>query len=88
MATRGDGPRRTCAGCGTVRAQHELIRFGAVDGVLTVGRNVSGRGVYTCRSRTCFDSAVTRRSFARVLRARVVVPESMAAGLYTGAENG
>lgn len=88
MAPRGDGPQRTCAGCGIVRAQHELIRFGAVDGVLTVGRHVPGRGVYTCPSRGCFDLALTRRSFARVLRARVVVPESMPAGLYTAGENG
>jgi len=90
MASRvdGDGPRRTCAGCGSTRAQHELIRFGVVDGVLTQGRTLPGRGAYTCPSLACFERAVARRAFARILRTPVAVPESIPAGLYTEERNG
>jgi predicted RNA-binding protein YlxR (DUF448 family) len=88
MAQRGEGPRRTCAGCGSVRAQHELVRFGVVDGVLTRGRTLSGRGAYTCPSRACLERAISRRSFGRILRTQVVVPESIAAALYTDEHDG
>jgi uncharacterized protein len=66
-------PVRTCAGCGRKAQQHELVRFAAVDGRLTPGRTVSGRGVYTCPQLECFEQALTRRAFARVLRCQVAV---------------
>ena len=40
--------QRTCAGCGRKAPQSELVRFAAVDGRLTPGRALPGRGVYTC----------------------------------------
>jgi predicted RNA-binding protein YlxR (DUF448 family) len=76
------GPQRTCAGCGRKAPQAELVRFAAVDGVLTCGRSLPGRGVYTCRRLSCFERAATRRSFARVLRQTVRVEPSLAR-LYT-----
>jgi len=88
MASRGDGPQRTCAGCGSTRRQDELTRFAVVDGVLTAGRAIPGRGAYTCPDRACFERAVARRAFSRILRAQVVVPESIPAGLYTDGRNG
>ena len=66
-------PVRTCAGCGRKARQHELVRFAAMDGRLTPGRTVPGRGVYTCPQLECFEQALARRAFARVLRRQVAV---------------
>ena len=54
-------PDRTCAGCGRKAPQAELVRFAAVDGALTPGRTLPGRGVYTCRRLACFERALARR---------------------------
>jgi predicted RNA-binding protein YlxR (DUF448 family) len=80
-------PVRTCAGCGRRAPQHELVRFAVVDGALTAGRMLPGRGAYTCRSRDCFRSARRRRSFARTLRTTVVVGDSLEC-LYTDTLDG
>lgn len=76
------GPERTCVGCGRKAPQPELIRFTAVDGVLTPGRTLPGRGAYTCRRLSCFERAKARRAFDRALR-RTVEVESSLARLYT-----
>jgi predicted RNA-binding protein YlxR (DUF448 family) len=75
-------PVRTCAGCGRKAAQSELVRFAVRDGVLTAGRALPGRGVYTCRRLACFERAAARRAFSRVLRRPVRVEPSLTA-LYT-----
>ena len=51
------------------------------------GRREPGRGAYTCRSLACFERAVERGGFARVLRQRVRVGPELR-GLYTGVTNG
>jgi hypothetical protein len=66
-------PERSCAGCGRKAPQVDLVRFGSVDGRLTAGRNIPGRGVYTCRRLACFERAVASRGFNRVLRRTVVI---------------
>ena len=66
-------PERTCAGCGRKAPQQELVRFAARDGVLVDGRTEPGRGVYTCRRLACFERALSRRAFNRVLRQNVTV---------------
>jgi predicted RNA-binding protein YlxR (DUF448 family) len=66
-------PERTCAGCGRKAPQAELVRFAAREGVLVRGRTVPGRGAYTCRRLACFERAVSRRAFNRVLRQNVAV---------------
>jgi predicted RNA-binding protein YlxR (DUF448 family) len=76
-------PIRTCAGCGRKAPQAELLRFAAVDGRLTPGRALEGRGVYTCRRLACFERAASRNAFSRVLR-RTVVVEPALESLYTG----
>ncbi len=75
-------PVRTCAGCGRKAPQAELLRFAAVDGVLEAGRQLPGRGVYTCRRLPCFERAAASRAFARVLRRNVVVEPGLV-HLYT-----
>jgi len=71
-------PERTCAGCGRKAPQVDLVRFGVVDGRLTSGRTVPGRGVYTCRRLSCFERAVASRGFNRVLRQTVRVEPDLA----------
>jgi predicted RNA-binding protein YlxR (DUF448 family) len=75
-------PQRTCAGCGRKAPQGELVRFAAVHGVLTPGRALPGRGAYTCRRLACFERAVARRAFNRVLQCTVRVEPGLAR-LYT-----
>ncbi len=74
--------QRTCAGCGTKRPQAELLRFAAQEGRLVPGRQLPGRGVYTCPRLACFERAVARRSFNRVLKQTVFVDPALAR-LYT-----
>jgi predicted RNA-binding protein YlxR (DUF448 family) len=75
-------PVRTCAGCGRKAPQDDLVRFAAVAGRLRPGRMLPGRGAYTCRRLACFERAVARRAFNRVLRATVTVEPELAR-LYT-----
>jgi predicted RNA-binding protein YlxR (DUF448 family) len=58
------------------------VRFGARDGELVPGREISGRGAYTCKRLACFERAAAQRSFSRVLRQAVRVDPSLAR-LYT-----
>jgi predicted RNA-binding protein YlxR (DUF448 family) len=53
-----------------------------VNGELTPGRTLPGRGVYTCRRLVCFERALARRGFNRVLRQSVRVDPSLQR-LYT-----
>jgi predicted RNA-binding protein YlxR (DUF448 family) len=71
-------PERTCAGCGRKAPQADLVRFGSVDGCLTVGRTIPGRGVYTCPRLVCYERAVASRGFSRVLRHSVIVEPDLA----------
>jgi predicted RNA-binding protein YlxR (DUF448 family) len=79
-------PIRTCAGCGRKAAQAELLRFGAVNGELAPGRALPGRGVYTCKRLLCFERALARRGFNRVLRQSVRVDPALRR-LYTRPES-
>jgi hypothetical protein len=78
---------RTCAGCGQRAPQSELLRFAARDGALVAGRQEPGRGAYTCRDLACFERAVERGRFARILRRQVRVGPELQR-LYTGVTNG
>jgi predicted RNA-binding protein YlxR (DUF448 family) len=73
-------PERTCAGCGRKAPQAELVRFAAPDGVLVSGRTQPGRGAYTCRRLACFERAVSRRAFNRVLRRNVSIDPALSLG--------
>ena len=75
-------PERTCAGCGRKAPQRELVRFAAKAGALVPGRTEPGRGAYTCRRLACFERAVDRRAFNRILKRTLVVDPALAR-LYT-----
>ncbi len=79
-------PVRRCAGCGRHAPQGDLVRFVARGGVLVHGHPGAGRGVYTCRRLSCFDTATAQRGFARTLREPVRVDPALAR-LYTGGAN-
>jgi N utilization substance protein A len=75
-------PIRTCAGCGRKAPKQELVRFVVRDGVLTHGPAEPGRGAYTCARLACYDRAVARRAFPRLLRQPVKLGNPPAT-LYT-----
>ena len=79
---RTSSATRTCAGCGRKAPQRELVRFHQEEGLLVPGAG-DGRGAYTCARLQCFERAVTRRAFNRVLRRTVRVDPALAR-LYTG----
>jgi len=60
-------------GCGRKAPQTDLVRFGSVEGRLSVGRTIPGRGAYTCRRLACFERAIAARGFDRVLRRTMLV---------------
>ena len=70
-------PVRTCVGCRTRAAKHDLLRVVAQD--LGHGPRVvpdpagraEGRGAYLHPTVDCLDKAVRRRMFTRALRAPV-----------------
>jgi hypothetical protein len=76
------GPIRRCIGCGRTAPQDELLRFVARNGTLVAGPKEPGRGAYTCRRLSCFERAVARRAFNRMLRGNVRVEPELAS-LYT-----
>lgn len=73
-----------CAGCGRRAPKGDLARFTPVrdgDDLVVVRDDEAarpGRGIYTCRSRECFERAVERRGFARGARGKVRVDVTMA----------
>jgi len=58
-----------------------------VAGVLTEGRHLPGRGAYTCNRLDCFEQAVARRAFRRILRADVTVGPDLVR-IYTERSDG
>ena len=48
------------------------------------GRLEAGRGAYTCRRLACFERAVDRRAFNRILKRTLVVDPALSR-LYTDA---
>jgi predicted RNA-binding protein YlxR (DUF448 family) len=80
--SRASNRVRTCAGCGHKAPQGELQRFHQEEAQLVPGAG-DGRGVYTCRRLPCFERAVSRRAFNRILRSTVHVDPDLTR-LYTG----
>jgi len=74
-------------GCGRRAPKDELVRFTAVEAVLSEGTAAGGRGAYTCRDAACFAQAVGRGAFSRALRTRIRVEPGLAR-LYTEVSHG
>jgi predicted RNA-binding protein YlxR (DUF448 family) len=66
-------PVRTCIGCRSRQDKSSLVRFVERDGSLVwdASANQSGRGAWVHPTEQCFDSAVSRKAFARALRTQI-----------------
>lgn len=77
-------PERKCTGCNEKRPKKELIRIvrtpnGEIQ--LDDKGKISGRGVYICPDKKCFDKAKKAKRFERSLE--VEIPEAVYAELET-----
>lgn len=64
-------PQRTCIGCRAVHPKREMVRVvrtpeGTVE--IDLGGKQSGRGAYLCRQKSCWETALKRRSFNHALK--------------------
>ncbi len=64
-------PQRTCVGCRAVQPKREMLRVvrtsqGAVE-VDASGKR-AGRGAYLCQKKSCWDTALKRRSLNHALK--------------------
>jgi predicted RNA-binding protein YlxR (DUF448 family) len=59
------------------------VRFAAPSGILEAdpGRELPGRGAYTCGRPSCFERAEARLAFARTLRRTVTIPSGLKASI-------
>ncbi len=81
-------PLRSCVGCGRRAPQGDLLRFVARNGILVAAsRGHEGRGAYTCCRLACYERALERNGFSRVLRTRVTIDPELAR-LYTDHRHG
>lgn len=80
------GSERTCALTREHRAPEELIRFvAAPDGTLVpdLDRRLPGRGVWLTGTCDIVEKAIKSKTFARGLKANVVVPDDLVARIDT-----
>ena len=69
-------PQRSCLGCREVKPKDDLLRF-VLDPERVVfpdiARKLPGRGAYTCYSRSCLASAISKRQFSRSFKGEVTL---------------
>ncbi|HXC93093.1 MAG TPA: DUF448 domain-containing protein, partial [Geobacteraceae bacterium] len=69
-------PQRSCLGCREVKPKDDLLRF-VLDPERVVfpdiARKLPGRGAYTCYSRSCLASAISKRQFFRSFKGEVTL---------------
>jgi hypothetical protein len=76
---RGDGPVRTCVGCGEKAAQRALARLRIEGERVVIDRNRSGgRGAWLHPAAECLERAVKRRAFARAFRGKAAAIDAAA----------
>jgi uncharacterized protein len=67
-------PQRTCIGCRAVKPKRELVRVVRTDtgsATVDVTGKAPGRGVYICKSKSCWDNALSKENIDRALRTKV-----------------
>jgi hypothetical protein len=67
-------PQRTCVACRAVRPKRELVRIVRTpEGSVVVDETgkQNGRGAYLCRTRACWETALSEGLLKRALRANV-----------------
>ena len=78
-------PQRTCIACRTVNAKRGLIRIvrtptGEV--ALDATGKRSGRGAYLCRTRSCWDTALQKKSLEHALKTAISPEDKTALQTY------
>lgn len=64
-------PQRTCVGCRTVGSKREMVRVVRTpDNTVEIDASGkrAGRGAYICQQRSCWETALKRRSLERALK--------------------
>ncbi len=61
-------PERTCVGCRQRCAQPLLVRLALQGSILTLGKDVPGRGAWLHPTVTCLQLAERKSAFGRALR--------------------
>ena len=66
-------PQRRCIGCMESKDQSDLIRMTFRQGMISVDESghAEGRGFYLCRNTECFNSAIKRKAFQRIVKGPV-----------------
>ncbi len=78
MTTIKRQPQRTCVACREVRPKSELIRIVRMPSggiALDETGKKSGRGAYLCATRTCWETALTRKRLEHALRTELGAEE-------------
>ncbi len=66
-------PQRTCLGCRAKRPTDEMVRICLVQGGrLAASASSTGRGVWICRNKACFEAAKVRGKVERALKTKLV----------------
>jgi len=71
-------PQRTCIGCRAVKPKRELVRVvraGSGGATVDPSGKTPGRGVYICKAKSCWDSALKKENIDRALRTKVSVED-------------
>ena len=62
-------PMRRCIGCSISKPKNELVKINIDDqGDVRIDDKSSGRSVYICKSKECFDKASKKKSIERSLK--------------------
>jgi len=69
VAHRGHRPTRMCVGCRRRFDDGSLVRFVLLNGSISPSSTSNGRGAWLCRESGCVDSALSRGTLRRALRA-------------------
>jgi predicted RNA-binding protein YlxR (DUF448 family) len=74
-------PQRTCVGCRTVTSKRAMVRVVRTpDNTVEIdpsGKR-AGRGAYLCQQRSCWETALKRRSLERALKTTLDDPAKAA----------
>ncbi len=80
-------PERTCIGCREIKPKRELIRIGRSEsGVVVIdptGRR-PGRGVYLCKTKSCWEAGLKKERLDRALRTKIAAEDKRGLAQYGG----
>jgi predicted RNA-binding protein YlxR (DUF448 family) len=78
--SRSGQPVRTCVACGFKQSPQLMLRVARPhegEPYLALGKHISGRSAYVCRSLRCLERAFDRRAFERSLKLKNLLPSTV-----------